>query len=63
MNKRVLALAAATGASAIYGVNHTIEEYNKNRQSYYERLKHFDTFGRGWTRRVTETNETALQMV
>ena len=46
-----------------HGVKHAIEEYNKNRQAYYERLKHFDTFGKGWTRRVTETNETALEMV
>jgi len=46
-----------------HGVKYAIEEYNKNRQAYYERLKHFDTFGKGWTRRVTETNETALEMV
>ena len=47
---------------SLHGVNETIENYQKNRQRYYEKLKTFETFGRGWTRRVDETTETALKM-
>ena len=45
------------------GVETAIKEFQKARQSYYESLSTFDTFGRGWTRRVDETTETALKMV
>jgi lysozyme family protein len=46
-----------------WGVEHTIKEFQKARQSYYEKLSTFETFGRGWTRRVNETTELALTMV
>ena len=46
----------------LHGLNETIENYQNNRQRYYEKLKTFETFGRGWTRRVDETTETALKM-
>ena len=45
-----------------HGIKDVVETYQANRQKYYEKLKHFKTFGRGWTRRVTETTESALQM-
>lgn len=32
------------------------------RQSFLERLRTFKTFGRGWTRRVSETREAAHEM-
>ena len=32
------------------------------RQEFYENLKTFDTFGKGWTRRNKETLDTALEM-
>jgi lysozyme family protein len=32
------------------------------RQEFYENLKTFDTFGKGWTRRNKETLHTALEM-
>jgi lysozyme family protein len=32
------------------------------RQRFYERLSTFDTFGRGWSRRNTETRDAALLM-
>ena len=32
------------------------------RQSFYEKLSTFDTFGKGWTRRNDETKEKALEM-
>ena len=45
------------------GVAEVILEYQKQRQAYYESLKNFDTFGRGWTRRVDETTITATEMI
>ena len=47
----------------IEGIEATIEAYQKNRQGYYEKLKTFETFGRGWTRRNSETTEAALKMI
>ena len=47
----------------IEGLEHAIGEYQHKRQGYYEGLKHFSTFGRGWTRRVTETTALAFEMV
>ena len=44
-------------------VEHAIRDYQNRRQGYYESLSTFETFGRGWTRRVTETTELALKMV
>lgn len=41
----------------------TITEYQHQRQRYYESLRHFETFGRGWTRRNDETLEAALNMI
>lgn len=40
-----------------------IEKFKEVRQSFYEGLNHFDTFGRGWTRRNDEATEVALKMV
>ena len=45
-----------------HGLETTIKNFQEARQSYYEKLKTFETFGRGWTRRVTETTEEALKM-
>ena len=47
---------------SLHGLNETIEQYQENRQRYYEKLKTFKTFGRGWTRRVNETTQSALKM-
>lgn len=44
------------------GLEGTIEEYQTRRQSYYESLSTFETFGRGWTRRVEETTQLALDL-
>lgn len=46
-----------------HGLDHAIKEFQERRQGYYERLKTFETFGRGWTRRVTETTKLALKLV
>ena len=40
-----------------------IEEFGKIRQNFYESLKTFDTFGKGWTRRNKETTEKAIKMM
>ena len=40
----------------------TIRDYQDARQEYYESLSTFETFGKGWTRRVNETTNTALSM-
>ncbi len=45
------------------GVEATITEYQSRRQDYYEGLAHFPTFGKGWTRRVSETTELAMDMI
>ena len=43
-------------------VQTAIVEYQHRRQGYYEALKTFGTFGRGWTRRVSETTDLAIKM-
>ena len=46
-----------------HGIDETISNYALMRQNYYESLSTFDTFGKGWTRRVEETTQSALGMV
>ena len=45
------------------GLTETIRLYQDERQKYYESLSTFETFGKGWTRRVKETTELALELV
>ena len=45
------------------GLEKCIKDYQSARQGYYEKLSTFDTFGKGWTRRVDETTELALSMI
>jgi lysozyme family protein len=37
-----------------------LKELRDRRQAFYEKLKTFNTFGRGWTRRNKETYEEAI---
>ena len=46
-----------------HGLENTIANFQEARQGYYERLKTFETFGRGWTRRVVETTKLAKSML
>ena len=46
-----------------HGLATTIENYKNIRQSFYESLSTFNTFGKGWTRRNNETLEAALKML
>ncbi len=39
-----------------------IQYLYEQRQKFYERLPHFDTFGKGWTRRNQETLKAAMEM-
>ena len=45
-----------------HGINKSIVNFQNARQKYYESLSTFSTFGRGWTRRVTETTDLAITM-
>ena len=46
-----------------HGLEASIENFQNARQEYYESLSTFETFGRGWTRRVEETTASALDMI
>ena len=46
-----------------YGIEETISSYALMRQNYYESLSTFDTFGKGWTRRVSEVTEMAKEWI
>lgn len=39
--------------------NDIIDNMSEQRIAFYKGLKHWDTFGRGWSRRVNETKEEA----
>jgi len=45
------------------GEAESVEKYQALRQEYYEQLSTFDTFGKGWTRRVEETTKLALDII
>ena len=44
------------------GTKELVRGYSDLRHQYYRKLRHFKTFGRGWTRRVNEVEEAALHM-
>ena len=48
---------------SLIGLQETIENYQEDRQRYYENLRTFQTFGKGWIRRVNETTQSALKMI
>ena len=54
-----LTLAAVRG----HGDTRLIEQLTQRRQAFYERLKTFEHFGKGWTRRNEETKEQAFSLV
>ena len=56
------ALQQKIGGDDDYGISDIIKEYQSARQDYYENLSTFGTFGKGWTRRVKETTELALEL-
>jgi len=52
-----------TGRDGEKGQKGAIEQYQKDRLAYYKKLKHFKTFGKGWTRRNKETTAAAKKMI
>lgn len=45
------------------GVPELVRVYQNARRGYYKKLHHFDTFGRGWLRRVDDVETQALRMI
>ena len=56
-------LKAVNAYVSQHGIEKSIENFQEARQGYYEKLSTFETFGRGWTRRVDETTEIATKMI
>lgn len=46
-----------------FPVSDLIRRVSDLRLEFYQSLKTFDTFGKGWTRRCEETKEAALEMI
>jgi lysozyme family protein len=46
-----------------YDQEDLIEHFYQRRQQFYEGLKTFDTFGRGWSRRNKETRNQAIELL
>ena len=57
------ALQSAIGEDVRIQTREMIEKYQSMRQEYYESLSTFETFGRGWTRRVNEVTEKAKEWI
>ena len=47
---------------AMRGEEDLVVAYSDPRRRYYKKLRTFDTFGRGWLRRVDETEVEALKL-
>lgn len=55
-------IAAVKAMIARDGEAETIRRYQQARRGYYRQLRTFATFGRGWLRRVDETETEALRL-
>lgn len=55
-------IKAVYAAVAREGVPALVRRYQNARRDYYRSLGTFDTFGRGWLRRVDETETEALRL-
>ena len=55
-------MQALKDKAAAVGAKELVRGYSDLRHQYYRKLRHFKTFGRGWTRRVNEVQEVALHM-
>lgn len=55
-------IAAVKGFVAKHGDAEAVRQYQAARERYYRSLSTFDTFGRGWLRRVRETETEALKV-
>ena len=50
-------------ALAEYDSKEVLDKMHLKRQGFYEGLKTFDTFGKGWTRRNQESKDFAIKMM
>ena len=57
------ALQSAIGEDVRTQTREMIEKYQNERHNYYQSLSTFETFGRGWTRRVDEVTEEAEKWI
>ena len=57
------ALQSAIGEDVRIQTREMIEKYQNERHNYYQSLSTFETFGRGWTRRVDEVTEKAISWI
>ena len=55
-------LRAVNAYVQVEGLASAIDTYQSDRQKYYESLSTFETFGRGWSRRVVETTSSAQKL-
>jgi len=55
-------VAAATRFVASNGAAEAVKRFQQSRRDYYRRLSTFDTFGRGWLRRVDAVETAALKL-
>jgi lysozyme family protein len=55
-------IAAVNAKAESAGIAAVVKGYQDARRGYYRQLSHFDTFGKGWLRRVDETEAAALEM-
>ena len=51
------------GAIAAYDPVKFIKAYTDRKLAFYRRLRHYDTFGRGWERRSQKTQIAALELI
>jgi lysozyme family protein len=58
-----MTVSAAKAFVAAHGERQAVIAYQEARRGYYRSLSTFATFGRGWLRRVDETESEALEMV
>lgn len=55
-------LAAVAKFVASVGEAEAVRRYQESRRTYYKQLRTYPVFGRGWLRRVNETEQEALEM-
>lgn len=53
---------AARGFVATVGAGEAVRRFQQSRRNYYKQLGTFDTFGRGWLRRVDAVETAALKL-
>lgn len=55
--------AGTLGKVAAMGASEIVEKYQQTRLAFLQSLPTWDTFGRGWGRRVAEVEDAAMKMV